>query len=95
MEGGFTLVEEGAEVIQSKKKKGTDGMVTTVHGISQEEGSRIYREALKRGQSIGGLDSDEEREERAKILKLDHGEDGMDAGGQAYGNLGSLWGFES
>jgi len=34
MEGGFTMVEEGAEQIQSKKKKVSDGLITTMHGIS-------------------------------------------------------------
>ena len=51
-EGGFTIVEEGAQNMTSKKHKVSDGMVTTMHGITQEEGMRIYREQLKRGMSI-------------------------------------------
>ena len=52
---------------------------------------RIYRESLKRGKSIVGLDSDEEIEERAKILKSE----GNEEGAQTYGNLGALWGLHA
>jgi hypothetical protein len=43
LDGGFTLVREGADNVQSKKFKASDGMNTTMVGISQEEGKRIYR----------------------------------------------------
>ena len=66
-DGGFTLVREGDNVY-SKKFKVTDGDATMV-GISQEEGLRIYRQSLKRGQKIMGLDSDEEDLEREKMAK--------------------------
>lgn len=36
-------------------------------GISQEEMQKIYRQSLKRGVPIQGLDSDEEEEERRKL----------------------------
>ena len=38
-------------------------------GISQEEAQTIYRNQLKRGRGIIGLDSDEEDAERARIEK--------------------------
>ena len=59
-DGGFTLVREGADTIQSKKSKVSDGNHTTMVGISQEEMQKIYRQSLKRGVPIQGLDSDEE-----------------------------------
>ena len=33
-DGGFTMVKEGADQSMSKKKKASDGLVTTMHGIS-------------------------------------------------------------
>ena len=33
-EGGFTLVTEGGSVMQSKKHKVADGMVTTMLGVN-------------------------------------------------------------
>ena len=44
MDGGFTMVEEGAEHGGSKKHKASDGVVTTMHGITQGEAYRIYKE---------------------------------------------------
>ena len=66
-DGGFTLVREGADTIQSKKSKVSDGNHTTMVGISQEEMQKIYRQSLKRGVPIQGLDSDEEELERQKL----------------------------
>ena len=66
-DGGFTLVREGADTIQSKKSKVSDGNHTTMVGISQEEMQKIYRQSLKRGVPIQGLDSDEEEQERQKL----------------------------
>lgn len=44
-EGGFTVVDRGGKYMSSKRKKTTDEFETNVvHGISQEEAQRIYKE---------------------------------------------------
>lgn len=68
-EGGFTLVEDGAAHLSTKKHKVSDGMSTTMLGISQEESMRIYKEQLKKGMSIIGLNEEEEQAERKRILQ--------------------------
>lgn len=67
--GGFTVVKDGASTMKSVKAKTTDGKQTVMLGISQEEAQAIYRNQLKRGRGIIGLDSDEEDAERARIEK--------------------------
>lgn len=73
-DGGFTLVRDGAQNVMSKKHKVSDGNHTTMVGISQEEMKKIYRQSLKRGVPIQGLDSDEEEQERQKLQQEEQGE---------------------
>lgn len=71
-EGGYTLVTEGGSTMQSKKHKVADKYVTTMLGVNQEEAERVYRESLKRGQSIIGLSEEEARLERDRVFKEEH-----------------------
>ena len=49
-EGGFTVVQNVGNFMNSKRVKQTDKNDTsTMYGISQQEAQRIYREQLKRG----------------------------------------------
>ena len=41
-------------------------------GVNQEEAERVYRESLKRGQSIIGLSEEEARLERDRVFKEEH-----------------------
>ena len=59
-EGGFTVIQTGDASMQSKKAKASDGMETTMLGITQDEAQRIYKESLQRGKSIVGLEADDE-----------------------------------
>ena len=42
-----------------------------MHGISQEEAQRIYKNQLRRGTHIIGLSEEEAKEQRDKIFKED------------------------
>ena len=58
-QGKFTLVSEGAATLESKRKKVSDGMNTTMLGIKYEEAERLFRESLKKGNQIIGMDEDQ------------------------------------
>ena len=68
---GFTVVEQAGQKMASKRKKATDTMGETVHGISQEEAKRIYSEQLRRGKHIIGLSEEEIKAERERVFKED------------------------
>lgn len=70
-EGGFTLVKEGAQTLESKRKRVADGVHTTMLGITKEEAERLLRESLKKGKQVIGMDDEEVEVERDRIFKED------------------------
>ena len=70
-EGGFTLIQEGTENMNSKSKKHkmSDGLATTMLGISEEEAKKAYRMSILKGQQIIGLDQEEYEAERERVLE--------------------------
>ena len=71
-DGGFTLVQIASDNLASKTKKykvTDESKTTTMLGISQKEADKAYRESLKRGQPIQGLDDEEYFRERERVLR--------------------------
>ena len=65
--GGFTLVKEGDDNMASKKHKVADGINTTMLGITAEEAQKIYRQTLKRGGQINGLEDDAGKRQKTDV----------------------------
>ena len=65
--------------MSSKRKKTTDEIGETVHGISQEEAQRIYKEQLRRGKHIIGLTEEEIKVEIGGTPRDDIGTTGCSA----------------